>query len=260
MGGRRVIRLLGGPRRIHRRLGRGDGDGGVGLSDLAGQVQTGPLGHLMLVQPARPRRGRQARRHRRRQPRQWRRRAPAAQRTTCHPQVRCHLAQRLPLRQLDRRAAELFCPLQARAVLHRAPPLASQARAGGERLASGLKSVAAGPSDILDYPGLVCTSKGMNVRRSCQPPQHLWPISSLGLGRIYDHAPLRLCVKLILTDKPRNPAPESSKPSALLQPPSPCPTRYSSPHRTQPIGLARHRPWWISRHGWRPWTAGNRWS
>ncbi|WP_245562010.1 hypothetical protein [Lamprocystis purpurea] len=45
-GDLRVIRPLRGARRVHQRLGRGDG--GAGLPDLAGQVQTGPLGHRML--------------------------------------------------------------------------------------------------------------------------------------------------------------------------------------------------------------------
>ena len=43
----RVIRALGGPRGRQRRLGRRDG--GSGLFDLTGQVQTGPLRDLMLT-------------------------------------------------------------------------------------------------------------------------------------------------------------------------------------------------------------------
>ena len=144
--------------------------------------------HHQTVQPPRTRRGGQAGRYLRRHPIQGHRRTPATQRTARHPQPRGYLPLRLAGCHRSRGHPKLLRPLQARAVLHGFAPRDDQAPPGGDHPASGLKSVAAGSSDIFRYPRLASTSKGMKVRRSCQPPPAPAPSPSaaLGLGRIYD--------------------------------------------------------------------------
>ncbi len=59
-------------------------------------------------------------------------------------------------------------------------------RPGSAAPALGLKSLSAGSSNIFSNPRLVCTSKGMKFRGSCQIPACPSPSHELGLGRDYE--------------------------------------------------------------------------
>ena len=146
--------------------------------------------HHQTVQPPRTRRGGQSGHYLRRYSIQGDRRTPATQRTACPLKPRGYLPLRLAGCHRSRGHPKLLRPRQARAVLHRFAPRDDQAPLGGGHPASGLKSVAAGSSDIFRYPRLASTAKGMKVRRSCQPHSASAPAPSpsagLGLGRIYD--------------------------------------------------------------------------
>ena len=94
--------------------------------------------------------------------------APVLQGTACQAEVGGHLPLGLSHRQARRGRFTLLRPLQARATPYDQPTVDSRAVRRGTGLASELKSIPAGPSNIFLHPRLACASKGTKFRGSCR--------------------------------------------------------------------------------------------
>ncbi|WP_300970502.1 hypothetical protein [Thiocapsa sp.] len=112
--------------------------------------------------------------------------APVAQGAARNTHLGGHGALRLPRRQPCFGRRDVLGLLQACASRHEPMLRPGLERPGSAAPALGLKSLSAGSSNIFSNPRLVCTSKGMKFRGSCQIPAHPSPSPGLGLGRAYE--------------------------------------------------------------------------